>query len=140
MHTRCSNKAHRNWPNYGGRGIKVCPRWSDYRAFVADMGKRPSKEFSIERRDVNGDYEPGNCKWATRAEQDRNKRSSVFVTYQGKRILLIDLVKELGLSRNIVYQRLKLGWPLENALALPLRPKRKSGRAKKGIAPLTPFC
>lgn len=125
MRQRCLNNANKKYPQYGGRGIKIVSRWNDYHAFVADMGRRPSKDFSIERKDVNGDYEPDNCKWATREEQDRNKQNSVFVTYQGKRILLMDLVKELGLSRNVVYQRLKLGWSLERALALPLAPRRK---------------
>lgn len=128
MHVRCFNKAHRNYPNYGGRGIKIDPRWNDYRAFAADMGKRPSKDFSIERIDVNGDYEPGNCRWATREEQARNKQNTVYVTFKGKRYLLMDLVADLGLSRDIVYNRLKLGWPLNHALALPVRPKRKKGR------------
>lgn len=129
MRTRCTNPSHKNYPNYGGRGIKVCPRWNNYHAFAVDMGPRPSKAYTIERVDVNGDYEPGNCKWATREEQDRNKRNSVHVTYQGKRILLIDLVKELGLSRGVVYGRLKLGWPLEHALALPLRPRKAAEKA-----------
>lgn len=125
MRERCLNKSCKNYPNYGGRGIKIAPRWNDYHTFLVDMGKRPSKDLTIERIDVNGDYEPGNCRWATRAEQSRNMRNSVFVTYQGKRMLLIDLVAELGLSKQVVYQRLKLRWPLANALALPVRPKRR---------------
>ena len=116
------------FPQYGGRGIKVCARWKKFANFLEDVGPRPSKEHSIDRIDTLGNYEPGNCKWSTRDEQARNRRDSVFVNYQGKRMLLLDVVKELGLSRGIVYGRLKLGWPLETALAMPVRAKRDQAR------------
>ena len=75
--SRCYNENERNFINYGGRGITVCERWkSDFNAFFDDMGLRPSPIHSIDREDVNGNYEPSNCKWATREEQARNKRIS----------------------------------------------------------------
>lgn len=74
MRYRCNNVDGAHYKDYGGRGIKVCDRWNDYDLFMEDMGKRPSPSHSIERIDVNGDYEPSNCKWATYIEQNRNTR------------------------------------------------------------------
>ena len=102
---------------YGGRGITVDPRWNEFKQFMLDMGRKPDPKFTIERENVNGNYEPKNCKWISRKDQGRNKRNSVFVTYNGKKMLLIDLVEDLGLSRQIVYERLKLGWTLAQAIA-----------------------
>jgi hypothetical protein len=77
MLTRCANPRASNWKYYGGRGIKVCERWQDFLNFVLDMGRRPSSEHSIDRwPNQDGNYEPGNCRWATRDEQTRNKRRS----------------------------------------------------------------
>lgn len=74
MKSRCRNKKNGDYPNYGGRGISICERWSDFSVFYRDMGSRPSAAHSIDRIDVNGNYEPGNCRWATAKVQRMNQR------------------------------------------------------------------
>ena len=74
MKARCQNSNNSTYHNYGERGIRVCRRWQDFRNFIADMGEKPLPELTLERMNNDGDYEPGNCKWATRKEQNNNKR------------------------------------------------------------------
>lgn len=75
---RCSTQTSPDYANYGGRGIVVCDRWRTFENFLVDMGPRPSRAHSIDRIDVNGNYEPGNCRWATRSQQQRNKRNARY--------------------------------------------------------------
>lgn len=82
MRARCENPNDKQWPRYGGRGIAVCARWACFQAFIADMG--PSNGLTIERKDVNGDYTPDNCEWATMKTQQNNKRNTRRVTINGQ--------------------------------------------------------
>lgn len=108
MLKRCNDPSHKSYKYYGGRGIKVCERWLDFENFYADMGERP-EGLSIDRIENDGDYEPGNCRWATALEQARNKRSkSVF----DEDVNVSALARELGLTRQAIYDRAKLGWPI----------------------------
>jgi hypothetical protein len=82
MKRRCLNERHHSYPSYGGRGIKICDRWlygehnrNGFECFVGDIGARPSSQHSIDRRDNDGHYEPNNCRWATKQEQVRNRRT-----------------------------------------------------------------
>lgn len=105
MKYRCLNKNCKQYKNYGGRGIKICKKWSDPKTgflnFFADMGVKPTLTHCLERIDNNKGYNPSNCKWATRLEQARNRRSTVMVTYRGKKISLSELAEKFGLKRQI---------------------------------------
>lgn len=92
MHQRCRNIKDKNYKSYGGRGIQVCEQWSTFDMFIADLGPKPSRHHSIDRIDVNGNYEPSNCKWATSKEQNGNKRSNIRVSAFGKTGCLADFI------------------------------------------------
>lgn len=105
MRTRCYNPNYRDFHRYGGRGIAVCDRWrDDFDAFFEDMGPRPDG-MTIERRDNDGDYEPGNCHWASRTDQARNRRSTMSATIDGETLIAKDWIARLGISPNAFYTR-----------------------------------
>jgi hypothetical protein len=128
MRRRCLNPQDASYPGYGGRGIGVCPSWAkSFEAFLADMGKRPSSSLTLERIDNDGNYEPGNCRWATRAEQSRNRRNNVFLEHNGRRMIAADWAKETGLSKSCIERRVRRGMSVAEALTRPSGfKKRKS--------------
>ncbi len=121
MISRCHNPVNPAFADYGGRGIKVCQRWRDsVQAFVADMGKRPSRKYSVNRKDNNGDYEPSNCEWATDLEQARNTRRNHFITLNGETLCLSAWCERLKIKGDCFHSRLKRGWSEEEALTIPV--------------------
>jgi len=119
---RCYNPKNRAYKYYGARGIKVCPEWrNSFRSFYNDMGKAPSKDHSIDRINVNGDYAPENCRWATIKEQNRNKRTTVFVTLNGEQLSLAEACERFGIRYEYAIEWVKKG---ENDFFLILE-KRK---------------
>lgn len=118
MIQRCENSRDMGFENYGGRGIKVCFRWrNSFEAFLTDMGPRPSKKHSIDRfPDSNGDYEPGNCRWATAKEQNRNRRGNRLLTFNGKTQCIADWADELGINASTIRNRIHRGASDKSAL------------------------
>lgn len=111
-HTGAADCAH----NYLGRGITVCERWLKFENFAADMGKRPSGT-TLDRINNDGNYEPGNCRWATPAQQRNNSRTTFYVTAFGRKRPVVDWAQDIGVSPQAVKWRLRQGWPAEEAVS-----------------------
>ena len=118
MLNRCRNPSVPQYPNYGGRGIKVCARWKKFENFFADMGVCPAG-LSLDRVDVNGDYRPSNCRWATQKQQSRNTRKTIWLEHRGVVKSLRDWEDDLGLPKEVIYGRIKNGWTVERAIEAP---------------------
>lgn len=121
MVVRCTKSNDPGYPSYGGRGIAVCERWRKFECFYEDMGNPPGPEYSIDRIDVNGNYEPNNCRWATQSQQNYNRRSNKRITAFGETMTLGEWAKKVGLTRQTIIRRLKLGVSPEVALSSPRR-------------------
>jgi len=106
MKSRCLNKNIPTYKHYGGRGIIICDRWMTFENFYEDMGDRPN-DLTLERVDNNKGYSPENCRWATRKEQNRNRRNNVMIKYNGKEQCMKDWAEELGINRCTLGYRLK---------------------------------
>jgi hypothetical protein len=119
MLTRCTNPAAEKYPLYGGRGISVCERWRKFENFLKDMGEKP-RGLSIGRINNDGDYEPGNCRWETNAQQSRNKSTTLMVAIEGITRSLKDWCDARGADYNTVYMRIyRFGWEPLRALTEP---------------------
>lgn len=120
MKHRCTNPKARAWKNYGGRGIKVCEAWSRYETFkLWAMASGYKEDLTLDRIDVNGNYEPSNCRWATWKEQANNTRRTEKLTFRGKTQSIRLWADELGIPRTTIVGRLKRGWSVEDALTKP---------------------
>jgi len=122
MIERTRNPNATEYHNYGGRGIGVCERWLAFEGFAADMGQTFDEALTLERRDVNGDYSPDNCYWATTRQQARNKRNNHVIEWRGRRMVVTDWADLLGLNPNTVVHRLRRGWPVDRALTKDANP------------------
>lgn len=129
MLARCKNPNLECYANYGGRGITVCDRWQEsFEDFIADVGSRPSPLHTLDRIDNNAGYEPGNVRWATQDEQNRNKRSNHFLTIDNRTQCVTDWAREFGVPISCFYGRTRRGWAPEEAIRTP------SKRQRAGIA------
>lgn len=118
MISRCNCPTNSGYYKYGGRGIKVCSRWQGidgFYNFIKDMGTRKQDE-SIDRIDVDGNYEPSNCRWADNTTQANNKRSTIYITAFGKTQSLQQWSDETGINRKTILWRIKKGWATNIAL------------------------
>jgi hypothetical protein len=114
---RCYDPKDDSYPNYGGRGITVCDRWrNDFEAFLADVGNPPSEAHSIDRRDNDGNYEPGNVRWVTKMVQDNNRRTCRYLELHGYRLSMAEWARLMGVSRKKLWKRLSMGWSVERVL------------------------
>lgn len=107
---RCNNPKDRQYPNYGGRGILLCKKWLDFEEFSKDMGPRPGPKHTIDRINNNGNYEPGNCRWATKKEQNNNKRNNVLVEIGSEIKTIAGWAAASGLRHSTILERHKRGW------------------------------
>ena len=127
MRSRCTNPNTPHWEDYGGRGIRVCERWlNSFETFFKDVGPRPTPRHSLDRIEVDGDYEPGNVRWAVPEVQGRNKRKNRIVVIDGSEMTLAEAVERAPVPYNTVLYRIKRGWSVEDAITRP---------AKKGVRP-----
>ena len=131
MISRCKNKNNKEYHNYGGRGIKVCARWNDYNNFINDMGARPART-TIDRINNDGNYEPGNCRWASHIVQNNNTRRNRRIFHNGNNLTIAELSRLYGIEYDILYSRvIGMGWTITNAINTPVK-----GRSKKKQSPI----
>lgn len=121
MLQRCTNPNHASYSYYGGRGITVDPRWRQFKNFLADMGKKPSRKHSIERIDNARGYTVDNCRWALPIDQLNNTRRNRQITWQGRTQSLTQWAREIGMKPVTLSTRFRLGWGVDDALTRPVK-------------------
>lgn len=121
MISRCRRKSDKSYSKYGGRGIKVCKEWIDsYKNFLDHIGPRPSKSHTLDRIDVNGNYEPGNVRWATSKQQARNRRDNVLIAIGDEKHCFSEWCEIMGISVRTVQSRTRKGIPFHMAVSTPV--------------------
>jgi hypothetical protein len=132
---RCYDLACAGYTSYGGRGITVCDAWrNSFIKFLADVGPRPGPSYQLDRIDNNGNYEPGNVRWATPSEQQNNTRNNRHITLGRRTQTLVQWSRELKIPETTIAARLNRGWTVEEALGLIARKRKKrrdAGRTRK---------
>lgn len=130
MFNRCRDERSCHKPHYADRGIAVCKRWERFEAFLSDMGVAPSPGHTVDRIDNDLGYQPGNCRWATITEQNRNKRSNVRLTLGSETLTSAEWARRIGITQTALRDRLKRGWSVESALTTPpMKHRRNDGHA-----------
>jgi hypothetical protein len=130
MRQRCCNPNAPSWANYGGRGITIAPEWDDYATFLHDVGAAPTPGHSLDRIDSDGNYEPGNVRWANSQQQARNRRSTRLVTFGGVTQSIAAWAEEKGIPRDTLRSRLQT-WSVEKALTTPVHRRNTHRAAQK---------
>lgn len=124
MIARCTDQDHDSFEEYGGRGITVCERWlKSFTDFLSDVGKRPSESHSLDRIETNGNYEPGNVRWATKSQQNRNLRTNALLVLDGKSATAAEWSEITGISPITIATRKRRGWTDERTLTTPAMKK-----------------
>jgi len=127
MRSRCRNPNNPDYARYGARGITVCERWNSFQVFLEDMGERP-QGTTLDRIEVNGNYEPGNCRWATPREQQRNKSTGTRVTFRGAVVSIKELSEMTGQPYQRLHERIiRRGWDAEKAVSAPPKAPKQWG-------------
>jgi hypothetical protein len=122
---RCTNPKNKHYANYGGRGITVCKKWQEsFVAFLSDVGEPKTSQDTIDRIDNENGYEPGNVRWVSRKQNQRNRRNTVYVNYNGKKTPLVEACEKLNVCSDLVRSRLVWGWTFEEAVRVPKYGKR----------------
>ena len=119
--SRCQNPNVKAFPLYGGAGVSVCERWLTFGNFLADMGRRPSLIHSVDRINTLGNYEPSNCRWATRKQQANNRRDNIRLTFAGQTRTVREWSDTTGMDYFVLIQRHSAGWPVGAILTRPVR-------------------
>lgn len=118
---RCGNPHNKAWVYYGGRGIEMCAEWREnFKTFLDDMGPCP-QGFTLERKDVNGHYQPNNCIWETRLGQARNRRNNLTFTFHNETHCLTEWADITGITLTCLRERVRNGWTAERALTTPVQ-------------------
>jgi hypothetical protein len=139
MISRCENSNNSQFHLYGGRGVTVCRRWREsFAAFRDDMGQKPTSSHSLDRIDNNGNYEPGNVRWATAKEQAANLRKNVNLTHDGETLCVSAWARKTGLREQTLRRRLSLGWSHEKALTTPADDSCRNSLTKTPSVLLSP--
>jgi hypothetical protein len=117
MMARCYRVGSDAYHRYGGRGIRVCERWHVFENFKGDIPPKPEGDYSLDRINNSGNYEPGNMRWATPAEQNSNRRTSRIYVFNNKEMCVAHIAQEVGVSKNTIMCRLRRGFPIEQAIS-----------------------
>lgn len=134
--SRCCYKSGSAYKWYGARGVKVCGRWrKSFKAFLEDVGRRPSPSHSIGRIDNEGHYEPGNVRWETRTEQSFNRRNTRKITVNGVTLTLQEWAKRLGVPHRTIYNRMYRGMTELEAVTVPVKLLSDAGRGGRKSKP-----